>query len=218
MLAQECERNQTFNEEWVNSITHLAGAFFTLIGTYFLVEQALQFQDQAKLISIIIYGASAFMTFLASAVYHGIESGPWKKYLRKIDHASIYVMIAGSYSPILLIPLKNDLGFLFFSMLWLLAISGVIWKLFYFNIKQTFSLGSYLLLGWLGVFHIDAMFASIPGDGLMLMLLGGLIYTAGAYFFINDHKKYYHAIWHLFTLVASALHYTAIMFFVLPIV
>ena len=111
MLAQECERNQTFSEEWVNSITHLAGALIALVGTYFLVEQASQFQDQAKLISIWIYGISAFVTFLASAVYHGLEGGPWKKYLRKIDHASIYIMIAGSYSPILLIPLKNDFGF-----------------------------------------------------------------------------------------------------------
>tara|TARA_B100001123_G_scaffold342540_1_gene388686 strand:- start:7996 stop:8598 length:603 start_codon:yes stop_codon:yes gene_type:complete len=198
-------------------MTHACGAFFIAVGTYFLISDSILLGGGWKTLAVILYGGSAFLGLSSSALFHGTMEKQLKRKFRILDHACIYIMIAGGYSPLLLIPLKQDWGMILFTCVWFLAISGVMWKIFYFNVSETISLASYLLLGWIGLFMVGPLIETVHPEGLMLMLMGGISYTVGVYFYINDHKKYYHSIWHILVLLGSACHYLAVFNFILPI-
>jgi hemolysin III len=217
MQSHTCVQTGSSGEEWVNSATHGFGAILAIIGTYFLIDTAVLYGGEWKILSASLYGFSAFFALFSSAIFHGTMTTTLKRKFRILDHAAIYIMIAGGYSPLLLIPLQHESGIVLFSLIWFFAIAGVLWKIFYFGISETISIASYLLMGWVGLFILDSLFNTVPTDGLLFMLAGGVCYTTGIFFYINDHKKYYHAIWHISVLLGSICHYIAVLKFILPI-
>ena len=217
MQAQTCVQPKCNKEEVFNSVTHGVGAILAVVGTYFLVDTAAMFGGGWRVLAAWLYGFSAFFALSSSALFHGTTNKPWKRKFRILDHAAIYIMIAGGYSPLLLIPLQHEWGFTLFSLIWFIAIIGVLWKVFYFDISETLSIASYLLMGWVGLFVLDSLFQTVPSEGLLFMLSGGIFYTIGIFFYINDHKKFYHTIWHIAVLLGSICHYVAVLEFILPI-
>jgi hemolysin III len=204
-------------EEFMNCVTSALGALFAALGAYLMIDKALLVGGTWRITSVTLYVITTITALTISAVYHGTRSKEWKRKFRLLDHASIYLMIAGGYSPLLMISLKNDYGGILCAALWFVAILCVLWKLFYFEMPESLSLASYLLLGWGGIFVVEPLMENIPTQGLLMILAGGLLYTIGAIFYINDHRKWYHTIWHFFVLLASACHFIAIYKFVILI-
>ena len=208
---------QDTKEELANCITHVVGAILACMGTFLLLEKAFMIGGNLRITAAVLYGVTTTLALLSSALYHGSQSTEWKKKFRILDHASIYVMIAGGYSPLLLISLKNDYGEVLCILVWFLAICGILLKIFYFNISETLSLASYMLLGWLGIFIAQPLIRNVPTTGLLLILGGGILYTMGVFFYLNDHRKYFHAIWHIFVLIASFCHFIATLKYVIMV-
>ena len=204
-------------EEQLNCLTHAIGAILAGIGTYFLVKQSLVFSDDLRVIAALLYGTTITITLGLSAMFHGTKCKLLKRKFRIMDHASIYLMIAGSYSPLLLIPLKGKFGLIVLIATWLFAFLGILWKVFYFRASKTLSIASYMILGWMGVFLINPMLETVPTVGLLLILVGGVVYTIGTFFYINDHRKYFHTIWHVLVLIGCAIHYFAISEYVITL-
>ena len=204
-------------EERANSITHAIGAILAVIGTFFVVNDAMEIGGVNRILSSLLYGVSSTLGLTSSALFHATSGQPWRRKFRIIDHCAIYLMIAGGYSPLLLMPFEPGSGFLFFMAIWFLALLGVTVKIFFFPLPEAVSLSSYLLLGWIGLFLIEPLMDVIPLDGLYLLLGGGLCYTIGTFFYLNDHKKWFHTTWHLFTLAGCACHYFAIRHFVITL-
>ncbi len=212
-----CPHIQCAKEELANCITHLVGSVLACLGTFFLLEKAMFLGGGWRITGAVLYGFTTVLALGASALYHGAKSETLKKKFRILDHASIYLMIAGGYSPLLLISLKNDYGGLLCIALWFITMICVLWKVFYFNMPETISLTSYMLLGWLGIFLIKPLIQNVPAEGLLMILIGGILYTVGAFFYLNDHRKYFHAIWHVFVLLASICHFIAMSGFVITL-
>ncbi|MBC7472985.1 MAG: hemolysin III family protein [Candidatus Sericytochromatia bacterium] len=210
---------KNYEEEIINSITHGFGAFISVIATIFLVISSLPFQDKGiHLISALIYGTSMILLYSASSVYHAVQDPISKSKLKIVDHACIYLLIAGTYTPFFLIAIKGNYGLILMSIIWGLAFSGVIFKLFFYTHKLNFlSTILYLMMGWISVFIVPTLLKTIPFYGLVWLIIGGILYTLGTIFYIKDNNKYFHAIWHLFVLGGSVSHYIAVLFYVMPI-
>ena len=193
-------------EEVVNALTHSVGALLSLVGGFFLIGHASTL-GMWHVVGAFLYSASLFSTFAASTFYH-ISTDPIKKHrYRVLDHSSIYTAIAGSYSPILLVSLVDSWGILYCVVVWALALVGILYKSKYTGKHEEYSLGTYLMMGWIGLLIVHDIIATIPDMGLYWLLAGGILYTGGAYFYYNDDKPWYHTIWHLFVLAGSACHY-----------
>lgn len=208
---------KTFDkEELANSITHAIGMALSLAGLVILVVYASIQGDAWKIVSFSIYGASLLVLYTASTLYHSFTSARAKHYLKIFDHAAIYFLIAGTYTPFLLVLLREDWGWTIFVIIWLLAIAGIIFKLFFVHRFQIISTIIYLLMGWLILFAFRPLIAHVPQGGLYWMLAGGLSYSFGVIFYLWKRIPYHHAIWHLFVLGGSICHFFAVLFYVLP--
>ena len=217
MEARSCAQTKDLFEEWLNCLTHAVGAILAGIGTFFLVKQSLIFNDDLIVIAVLLYGITTTLALCASAVYHGLRCKLLKHKFRILDHITIYLMIAGGYSPVLLIPLRDTFGITLFAITWFVAFLGILWKIFYFDMSEAISVASYMILGWMGLFLLNPIIEIIPNNGLLLIFIGGLIYTVGVFFYINDHRKYFHTIWHLLVLIASGFHYFAISEYIIKV-
>lgn len=204
------------NEELANSITHAVGMALSLAGLIILVVYASIQGDVWKIVSFSIYGASLLVLYTASTLYHSFTSEHAKHYLKIFDHAAIYFLIAGTYTPFLLVMLREDWGWTIFVIIWVLAIAGIIFKLFFVHRFQIISTVIYLLMGWLIIFAFRPLIAHVPEKGLYWMLAGGLSYSFGVIFYLWKKVPYHHAIWHLFVLGGSIFHFFAVLFYVLP--
>ena len=205
------ERKESLLEKKLNFITHGIGLVLSVIGLFYLVEKSILYPKSFNLISSLVYGISLILMYSSSTIYHYYIDSKYSGVFQKIDHISIYLLIAGSYTPGLLLKLKYSLGFEILIIIWLLAFIGIIHKIFFFNYLKKASLIIYLFMGWLIVIDFNAVLESFSSNSIFFMVLGGILYTIGTFFYSLDKLKYNHVIWHLFVLGGSACHYILIM-------
>jgi hemolysin III len=204
--------------ERFNGYSHLAGAILALTGATALVVTAAQKADPWRIVSFAVYGVTLFALYLISTLYHGLRGGRAKDVFRKLDHCSIYLLIAGTYTPFTLVTLNGSWGWSLFGAVWGLAVVGIVQECWLANAKgaRLVSLAIYLLMGWLAVVALVPLFTALGGSGMAWVVGGGVLYTAGIVFYVYDERvRHFHGIWHLFVLAGSAAHYVAIVAFVL---
>jgi len=204
-----------YHGERFNSITHLVGAALALAGLVVLVVFASFKGDVWKIVSFSIYGTTLFLLYTLSTLYHSLR-GRAKQIFQKLDHIAIYLLIAGSYTPLTLVTLHGAWGWTLFGIIWALAIVGIVVDSLHREGARNIQMVIYLLMGWLIVVAMYPLTRALPNGGLGLLVLGGVFYTGGIVFYvIDDRMKHAHGIWHLFVLVGSASHYLAMLFYVL---
>ena len=204
------------NEERVNVVSHFIGLILSVLALVFLMVKAVRFGQTITIVSAIIYGVSLIVLYTASTLYHNSVKDRLRKRLNVFDHASIFVLIAGSYTPYLLIALKDTFGFQFFIFIWIVAIIGVILKLFFFGKYEILSTIMYVAMGWVVVFIMKSLMANISIYGIYWLWIGGILYTIGAVIYSINKIKMNHAVFHIFVLLGSISHFISIYFYVLP--
>jgi hemolysin III len=204
-------------EEVANSLTHALGLVFSLAAAPMLVAAAYARSDALGVVSCSVFAVSLVLLYGASTAYHMARHPPAKNLMQVLDHACIYLLIAGSYTPFALISLRGAWGWSFFGVVWGMAAVGILFKLFFTGRFNTLSNIFYLGMGWMAVLGWKPMQASMPEGGMTWLMIGGAAYTFGIAFFILDEKiRFFHAIWHIFVLAGSAAHVVAVYRFVLP--
>ena len=206
-------RKQTPFEEKLNALTHAIGAVFGIVALVLLIIFETK-KTEFSLFSVVVYGISIIILFTASTMYHSFTDEKKKHYFRIVDHISIYLLIAGTYTPVLLITLEQSKGWLLFYIVWAIAAFGVILKLFYTGRFEAFSTILYLVMGWLIVFDFSTLNNLMPANGIILLMAGGLAYTFGIVFYAIEKIPYNHVIWHLFVLAGAICHFFMVLFFV----
>jgi hemolysin III len=204
------------SEDVANALTHGIGLALSLAGLCVLVALAFMHGTRLHVLSCGIYGVTLVGLYAASTLYHSVQSPRVKHVLKIVDHCSIYLLIAGTYTPFTLVLLHGGWGWTLFGLVWGLSVFGIVFKIFFVDRFKVTSVSIYLLMGWMAIVAIKPMLALVPTGGVRLLVMGGLIYTAGIFFYVWKKIPYNHAIWHLFVLAGSACHYFAVMFYVLP--
>lgn len=194
-------------EEWLNAVSHGLGVIAALVAWFYLLQQVDSLYAQ---LVCSVYALSMVGMFLSSTLYHGVNHPVLKAQLKVLDHSAIYILIAGTYTPFMLLTLGGTLGTLAMVLIWGIAILGVIFKCFYANQFPKLSLVTYLVMGWLALAFIYPLYANLTQTGFWLLLWGGGCYTAGVAFYIAKSVRLTHAIWHLFVVAGCACHYFAI--------
>jgi hemolysin III len=201
--------------ERFNSISHLVGAALALAGAVVLVVVASRHGDAYRIVSFSIYGATLFLLYLISTLYHGLSPGRAKRVFRVLDHQAIYLLIAGSYTPFTLVSLNGTVGWWMFGAIWGLAVLGLVLDALPLRGARVLPMVIYLVMGWLIVLALNPLLAVLPTAGFIWLLTGGLFYTSGILFYALDHRyPWMHGVWHLFVLAGSISHYVAILAYV----
>jgi len=198
-------------EEIANSVTHGIGAVLAVAGLTVLVVLAAIYGDTWRVVSFTIYGSSLIILYSASTLYHGVRHPKVKRVLRTFDHTSIYLLIAGTYTPFLLIAVRDTMGWTLLAIVWAMAIVGIIWKIFFLGRFEVMATIMYVLMGWMGVIAFRQMLVNVPHFGVIMLFAGGIVYTLGVGFYAWEKLPYNHAIWHLFVLGGSICHFVAIV-------
>ncbi|MBV2123268.1 MAG: hemolysin III family protein [Candidatus Thiodiazotropha sp. (ex Ctena orbiculata)] len=206
----------TLGEEIAHAVTHGIGVLLSVAGLAILVTYAALYGDVWHITSCSIYGATLILLYSASTLYHGIPMPRAKKLLQRFDHAAIFLLIAGTYTPFTLVNLRGSWGWTLFGLVWGFAIVGVLLELFRDVRLKWLSLSLYLGLGWLVVVAIKPLIDAVEVGGIVLLLAGGLCYSLGVIFYIWRRLAYHHAVWHLFVLAGSVLHFFSVFFYVVP--
>ncbi len=215
--AKAVAATYTLGEEIANSLSHGAGVLFGIFALLLLVLKSIQMDDTLRIVAFTIYGASMVALFLASTLYHAIPVPRAKQVLKLVDHCAIYLLIAGTYTPFLLLTLGDTFGAVLMVVIWSLAVAGIIFKIFFLHRFHNLSLAMYLGMGWLAILASYQLLAAMPHTGIALLLGGGILYSLGTIFYRVDRIPFNHAIWHLFVLAACVLHFLALYFYVLPV-
>ncbi len=203
----------TLAEEIFNSITHGIGACLSIAALVILVVFASVRGDVWRIVSFSIYGFTLFFLYLSSTLYHSISHEGAKRVLRKIDHISIFLLIAGSYTPITLVFMRGVWGWTLFGIIWFLAIAGITLNIFSVEKMKHLSIFLYIGMGWLVVVAVKPMLTMVPTGFLVWLLIGGLFYTSGVVFYLWKRLPFNHGIWHLFVLGGSVAHYLGFLFY-----
>ena len=204
-----------YQGEKLNSFTHMLGAVIALAGLVILVVFASLNGDIWRIVSFSIYGTSLFLLYLFSTIYHSSE-GSIKALFKKLDHIGIYLLIAGTYTPFVLVSLNGAWGWSLFGVIWGLAVIGVLFDCFSSDERRIIQVIIYLLMGWIALVAIQPLIESLSIAGFLWLLGGGVFYSAGVVFYVIDLKEFhFHGIWHLFVLAGSITHYFTIMYYVL---
>ena len=206
----------SLGEEIANAVTHGVGAALSVAALVLLVGVAALWGNSWHLASAIVYGVTMFMLYTASTLYHAITHEKARHVFKIIDHASIYLLIAGTYTPFTLVTIREDGGWWLFAIVWALAAIGIALEAFWVYRPRWVSVVVYLGMGWLAVFMIRPLMSNLEPAGIWLLLAGGLAYTVGTIFYVLKRVKFMHAIWHLWVLAGSVLHFLAVMLYVFP--
>ncbi len=201
-------------EERLNTLSHAAGILFGIIGCFVLLNQN-TYKTNFSVFSILVYALSFIILFAASTLYHYTAEKTLKQRYRILDHISIYLLIAGTYTPVLLITLINSLGFTLLYLVWGIACFGLVLKLFFTGRFEVFSMLLYLVMGWLIVIDFPNLMLAIGSGGVFWLILGGLLYTIGIVFYAISKIPYNHFIWHLFVLAGAISHFFMILWYVI---
>ena len=203
-----------YRGERLNAYSHLLGAILSLTGMIGLIVYSSLNNDVWKIVSAAIYGTALKLVYTTSTIYHSVK-GRAKAIFQRLDHCAIYLLIAGSYTPVSLVTLRGPWGWSLFGISWGLAIIGIVQEIWIGKRTQIFSMSIYVVMGWLIVVAIKPLTALLPTAGLIWLVAGGVIYTLGIAFFVLDEKvKHFHGIWHLFVLGGSICQFITIMFYV----
>lgn len=208
--------SSTDREELANSLTHGMGAGLSVAGLVLLVVKSAQHGDAWHVVSTAIFGSTLVLLYAASTLYHSFRNERLKQLLQKFDHAAIFLLIAGTYTPFVLVTLRGPWGWSLFGVVWGLAIAGVTIKFWLAGRFRLVSTLIYLAMGWIVMIALKPLAAVLPAGGLKLLIAGGLCYTGGTVFYLWKRLPYHHAIWHFFVLGGSACHWAAVFVHVVP--
>ncbi|MEG0288971.1 MAG: hemolysin III family protein [Carnobacterium sp.] len=200
--------------EVFNAITHGIGFGLSIAGLVILLYKGSQTGTALEIVSYAIYGATLILLYLCSTLYHSLAFTPARKLFKIFDHMSIFLLIAGTYTPYTLITIGGALGWTLFGIVWAIAILGVLYKAIWINKFQKYSTWLYIAMGWLCVFALKPMYLGLGTKGFTLLVVGGLSFTIGAIFYSLRNIKYMHVLWHLFVLAGTAFMYFSILFYV----
>ena len=203
-------------EEKINIISHAIGFILSIVALVLLVRHAYLHGNVWHIVSFSIFGASLIILYAASTFYHSAKKSELRNRLKIMDHASIYVLIAGTYTPFTLVTLKGTIGWVLFGISWGLALTGISLKLFFTGKYDLISTIMYVLMGWVIVFVIKPLINNLPLEGLLWLFAGGISYTIGAIIYSIKKIKFNHAIFHMFVLFGSFCHFMSVFFYVLP--
>ena len=205
----------SLTEEIANSVTHGLGTLLSVAALTLLVTLAAQQFDVWRVVSFSIYGATMILLFVSSTLYHSFQVPGARRVFKTLDHCSIYLLIAGTYTPFLLVTMRGTLGWILFGIIWGLALVGIVVKVVLGPQFKKFSVVTYLVMGWLVLFASKELFANLATGGICWLVAGGVVYTLGVVFYLWKRLPFNHAIWHLFVLAGSMCHFFAILFYVL---
>jgi hemolysin III len=203
-------------EEIANSLTHGLGLILSVGGLCVLVTVAGLRGDAWTVTGCAVFGASLVLLYGASTCYHALPAPRWKPWLRVFDHAAIFLLIAGSYTPFLLVSLRGPWGWSLFGVVWTIAVAGIVLKVFYTGRCRLLSTILYLFMGWIVLIAIKPLVEALPRSSLILLFAGGAAYSAGTLFYMWKRLPYHHAVWHLFVLGGSVCHFFAVFSGVVP--
>lgn len=203
-------------EEIAHSVTHGVGALMSLVGLVTLVAYSGTYGDAWHVVSSIIYGLAMITLYTSSTLYHSVRKPDLKRILQKVDHAAIFLLIAGTYTPFTLVNLRGHWGWTLFGVVWSIAIAGMIMELMVKERYKRISLALYLGLGWMVMIAIKPMLDNVAPGGVILLVIGGVFYSLGVIFYVWKTLIYHHAIWHLFVLAGSVSHFFAVFLYVIP--
>jgi len=198
-------------EELANSLTHGVGLALSMAGFIVLVVLAAMRGSAWRIVSCAVYGSTLICLYAASTLYHGIRSRRLKRVLKICDHSAIYLLIAGTYTPFLLVNLRGSWGWSLFAVIWGLAMAGILFKVWFVEHFSVLSTAVYLLMGWLALLAVKPMLLRVPLSGLLWLLAGGVLYTVGVAFYAWKKVPYNHAIWHGFVIAGSTCHYFSVL-------
>ncbi len=207
----------SFREELLNSITHGTGILLSIGALVLLIVFSSLYGSARHIVSCTIFGVTLILLYTASTLYHSFQKPRVKRFLKIFDHSCIYLLIAGTYTPFLLVTLSGALGWMMFGVIWFLAFSGIVLKIFFVHRFKIISTIAYVLMGWIIIFAIKPLLDSLPSGGIVWLVAGGLAYTLGVVFYVWKKLPFNHAIWHLFVLGGSICHFCAVIFYVLPV-
>jgi hemolysin III len=202
-------------EELANSITHGIGLVLSIAGFVVLLVFAILRGGALQIVSCAVYGITLICVYTASTLYHAFSSLRIKGALKIFDHCAIYLLIAGTYTPFTLVTLRGGWGWSLFSIVWALAMAGIVFKFWFVDHFKVLSTALYLAMGWIALIAVKPLLSSIPVHGLYWLLAGGLLYSIGVGFFAARRIPFGHAIWHVFVIAGSACHYFAVLFYVI---
>ena len=198
-------------EELANTLTHGVGLTLSIAGFIVLVVLAAMRGSAWRIVSCAVYGSTLICLYTASTLYHSLRSRRLQRILRVCDHSAIYLLVAGTYTPFLLVNLRGGWGWSLFAVIWGLATAGIFFKVWFVEHFSVSSTVVYLLMGWLALVAVKPMLLSVPHSGLLWLLTGGVLYTVGVVFYAWKKVPYNHAIWHGFVLAGSTCHYFAVL-------
>ncbi|HTQ87036.1 MAG TPA: hemolysin III family protein [Candidatus Solibacter sp.] len=202
--------------ELANSLTHGAGLALAVAGCAVLVTLAALRGNARHIVACSVYGATLVCLYAASTVYHSVRSRRLRRVMRFLDHSAIYLLIAGTYTPFMLVNLRGGWGWTLFGLVWGMAAAGIVLKVWYVGKFPIASTIVYVAMGWVAIVAVKPILAMVPVAGILWLLAGGLLYTAGVGFFAWEKLPYHHAIWHLFVIGGSVCHYIAVVRVVVP--
>ena len=200
----------TRGEEIANSLTHGLGLVLSIAGLSVLVTFGALHGDAWTVVGCAVFGASLVLLYAASTLYHALRAPRVKWWLRVLDHGAIFLLIAGTYTPFLLVSLRGPWGWSLFGVIWVLAVAGIVLKLFFTGRFRLLSTLIYLFMGWLALAAFKPLVEVLPHGSLVMLLAGGVAYTAGTLFYMWKRLPYHHAVWHLFVLAGSVCHFFAV--------
>jgi hemolysin III len=209
--AQSC----SLGEEIANAATHSIGVALSIAALVLLVIFAGRTEDSFRMVSSITFGSSLVFLYLASTLYHGLTSLRAKRIFKVFDHAGIYLLIAGSYTPFTLVTLRGPVGWTLLGIVWVLAVTGIVTEVFWVDRPRWLSALVFIGMGWIGILAVKPLAAALPQGGLWLLVAGGLAYTAGTIFYLLKSIPYMHAVWHLWVIGGSVCHVLAVLLYVL---
>lgn len=214
-FRKKIEQHETQIEEVFNAVTHGIGIIFGIVALVVLVSLSVFKGSELKITSVAIYGATIILMFVVSTLYHAITHARVKPILKMLDHISIYFLIAGTYTPVMLGDVGGGWGWSMFGVIWGLALFGTFFKLFFTGRCEIFSVVLYGVMGWLVLIALSPLVHILPLNGILWLLTGGLCYTLGIIFYVLDTRYHFsHFIWHLFVLAGCVCHFFAILFYV----
>lgn len=216
MHESQTSEKYSYLEEIFNSISHGIGALISICGLVLLIVFSAMYGNLNHIISCTIFGIALVLLYTASTLYHSFRRPDLKHLFKIFDHSCIYILIAGTYTPFLLVTIRGFTGWSMLIILWSLTVIGVLFKIFFVHRFKIISTVAYILMGWIIIFAIKPLFHTLPGGGLAWLISGGLAYTFGTIFYAWNKLPFNHAIWHLFVLAGSACHFFAVMFYVIP--
>ncbi len=210
------ESRYSVKEERLNILTHAFGFLLSIIALVLLIDRSTHYSSASYFTSILIFGISLVLLYGSSTIYHWVKKPHLKKLFKSLDHVAIYFLIAGTYTPFTIVTLGDD-GKFMLILIWSLAITGAIFKIFFAGKFRFLSTFLYIVMGWVSLFMIGPIIEAIPWNGFLLLSWGGIVYTLGAIFYLLDRLPNNHAVWHVFVIGGSFLHFLSIFYYVVPL-